>query len=253
MVLQSKANLKNNSENEDSQLQPISYRAKYSEIYEYLKEFIKADEETRLAVQESVEKVAAIRDYEETLFENRALNTLEGRGAPTFDKLDIQEKVAYIKHTVVNYQDIFQILELHMEEVKQDKTLCRALVEKLALTNHKKDLFYRNNKFLDLSIISSEPYKQLFKISIDHAPNMTFKELTQLLYTLGDLHKREAGQLMPELYSNGTKRLLLVTKTMLDKTNSILRKSDFSDEQKAEIVKELGVGLEGILKLGMFN
>jgi hypothetical protein len=50
-------------------------------------------------------------------------------------------------------------MTIYKDEVSSNKTLCRALVEKLALTNHKKDLFYRENKFLDLAIISQEEYK----------------------------------------------------------------------------------------------
>jgi hypothetical protein len=82
---------------------------------------------------------------------------------------------------------------------------------------------------------------------------MTFKELSQLLYSLGDLHKRECGKLMPELYKTGINRLLIVCSAMLDKTNSFLRNSDISSEQKTEIVEQLGVAVEGMLKLGMIN
>lgn len=175
-----------------------------------------------------MEKVSAIRNYEETLFQNRNQDNLEGRGAPTFDKLSGEEKVAYIKHNVVNYLELFELLEIHKSEVAANKTLCRAILEKLALTNHRKELFYRENKFLDLSIISREEYKQLFKMSVNHAPSMTFKELSQLLFSLGNLHKRESGQLMPELFKQGTGRLLVVCNAMFDKTNSILRHSNFT-------------------------
>jgi hypothetical protein len=233
-----------------------SYQANFYDLAAFIEGFLEIPENEKKEVIERMERVREIREYEESVLASREDSMIEKRGTPMFSKLSPVERIAYLKHNLHHYQDIFELVKNEKGILEEDEVFASAVVEKLALGYSLKDLFYRNNQYLDLYMVGQPEYSAFLRIIYKHLEKLDFERFGRTLFGLGMIHRREVGQLTEEIYQPLVLKAIEVTVGHMARFNQFVKNVDAANLNKyplSQMMYNLGVCIEGLLTLGAVN
>jgi len=226
-------------------------------LMNFVSDFLTVPSEDRQNVLERVDRLKAIREYEESVLAQREMNMLEKRGRPTFQKLTPIERIAFVKHSLNSYNEVLSLLKDQDEIVKNDPALVIAMEEKLALMVSLGDMFYKNHEHVDLHTVAHPEYKNLLALLNKQIPQLEFDKFARTVFSIGMLHKREVGKLTNPLYRNTLRTCLLAMDKHMTKYLQLIDNPPADrDEQQYPVsvmMYNYGIAIEGMIKVGSIN